>query len=654
MKDIPVFINNRNRITSLKALVDWLQRSGYENITVLDNDSTYAPLIEYYQNVKDLRIRMLKRNLGPQALWHPMNEDLLDGSPFVYTDSDIVPCEECPTDAIEFFIDVAKSIGTNYKVGFGLRIDDLPGHYSQSNRVRLWESRFWENEIAKVSGTPVYNAGIDTTFAVYLGNGSFSYLGARTGAPYIARHLPWYTDSCNPTEEEKWVESKSNKSFSNWRINDCCSKTVINHEKQVKRAENLIHWTKVPMAIDMAPYAPWYQSITKNIVQALHEQPVVVVEAGVRYGCSARIFVDALKSVPHWSLHLIDPVPTEEALAVHRAYPSNVAFYKAKAEAVASKFKDRSIDLLHIDADIKGNHPYEMALEILLAFWNKLKPDGSIILHDCTSHFPTIQRLARELECSGWTSEKATPQKECPISAPCLLQRNSSITQEKFTVVIPVIGTEFLASILKDLTKSSRKPQEVIVIDNSGTNVAQRLCSSFSGLSIRYLPQKNNLGVNGAWNLGIAESTTEIVSILNDDLVLPVGFFDSILQVFESMPQAGFVVPQTVSNHRIIKNDRKLPMVSLLPYREGWAMTIRKSCVEPIPESLFTFYGDDWFYRCVQEHGFWCLKILNTTVYHYVGCSKKPDERKKMGLPDLQVERAAWQDIEAGRFKSAS
>ena len=59
---IPIIINNRNRVTFLKQLVDWLIKAGYSNIIILDNDSKYEPLIEYYKQTK-ARVIYLKSNL---------------------------------------------------------------------------------------------------------------------------------------------------------------------------------------------------------------------------------------------------------------------------------------------------------------------------------------------------------------------------------------------------------------------------------------------------------------------------------------------------------------------------------------------------------------------------------------------------------------
>ena len=66
-KEIPIIINNRNRYTFLKQLIDTLRKDGYSNIIVLDNDSTYPPLLDYY-NSCPAKVIFLKENLGFMAL----------------------------------------------------------------------------------------------------------------------------------------------------------------------------------------------------------------------------------------------------------------------------------------------------------------------------------------------------------------------------------------------------------------------------------------------------------------------------------------------------------------------------------------------------------------------------------------------------------
>jgi protoheme ferro-lyase len=42
-RDIPIYINNRNRVTFLNQVIDSLREKGYRKLIVIDNNSSYPP-----------------------------------------------------------------------------------------------------------------------------------------------------------------------------------------------------------------------------------------------------------------------------------------------------------------------------------------------------------------------------------------------------------------------------------------------------------------------------------------------------------------------------------------------------------------------------------------------------------------------------------
>src|SRR5665213_132298 len=96
-KNIPVIINIRNRFTYLIFLITWLEKAGMKNIIILDNESTFPALLEYYSTTKH-RIVKLGNNLGHLALWKSDLYKEIENKFYVYTDPDVVPVDECPVD----------------------------------------------------------------------------------------------------------------------------------------------------------------------------------------------------------------------------------------------------------------------------------------------------------------------------------------------------------------------------------------------------------------------------------------------------------------------------------------------------------------------------------------------------------------------------
>ncbi len=214
----PVIINNFNRLNYLQQQISWLEKAGMKNIFIIDNNSTYPPLLEFYKNNRYTIFR-IDKNVGHLALWKTHIYKWFENAYYIYTDPDIIPIKECPSDAVNYFREVLERYPKIGKVGFALKIDDLPDFYPLKQKVIEWEKKFWEKEIEQ----DLYNSIIDTTFALYRANtkGDHTLPALRTGGRYVARHLSWYINYNNLSEEDKfYAESASNSSSWNQEQND--------------------------------------------------------------------------------------------------------------------------------------------------------------------------------------------------------------------------------------------------------------------------------------------------------------------------------------------------------------------------------------------------------------------------------------------------
>lgn len=205
-----------NRLSCLIRLLGWLERAGHRRVLIVDNASNYLPLMDYYETVKVSVLRLRKMHHPRTIPFHPSVKRFIGDSYFVLTDPDILPVKSCPHDAVRHFREVLDRYPELQKVGYGLKIDDLPKQYRHREDVQAWESQFWTAPIE----SNLYRAPIDTTFALYRAHPpSFRYTfmrSARTGAPYLARHLPWYMDSAHPSEEERHYRKSLDANISNW------------------------------------------------------------------------------------------------------------------------------------------------------------------------------------------------------------------------------------------------------------------------------------------------------------------------------------------------------------------------------------------------------------------------------------------------------
>ncbi len=218
---VPIYVISFNQLTYLENTLTWLKKYGYTNVTVIDNASTYEPLLKFYDEHKDINVVRLKKNYGfrvfeccPKFWWTKTFHF------FVVTDPDLLPIDDCPDDFVEQFLKIMLEHYKYPKVGFSLKYDDLPDDYQYKKEVVEWESHFYEKQIS-ADPVPLFDAELDTTFSL---NSPWLYRvirrdlrAIRTGAPYEARHLPWYGVKNN--EEAKQYRSKIQNGTTTWNGN---------------------------------------------------------------------------------------------------------------------------------------------------------------------------------------------------------------------------------------------------------------------------------------------------------------------------------------------------------------------------------------------------------------------------------------------------
>ena len=216
---IPILINNYNRVELLKQQIDWLLTlEGNPSIIIVDNDSDYPPLLEYYKNIDHPQVQVvyLQFNSWRLGATYLANKLLRKFEKVVVTDSDLLPYPNTPSDILQHLSVLMDKYPDYNHVGLSLEINDLPDDSPMKAKVIQHESQFWAPHTPCLN-KEVYVAGIDSTFAMYRRKSNILAISPalRTVRPYTLQHVDWYLSPSDYSEEYQYYLS-SCKSFATW------------------------------------------------------------------------------------------------------------------------------------------------------------------------------------------------------------------------------------------------------------------------------------------------------------------------------------------------------------------------------------------------------------------------------------------------------
>ena len=223
--DIPIVVICFNNYYFIKNFVNQIKK--YKNpIILLDNNSKYEDLLNYYKKIKNelgdkITIRLLEENYG-----HTVYLKLKHELPNIYilSDPDLELNENMPENFAEIFLTLSKQY-KKYKIGSALNIKDNAqfvecNNYSNQQNIYDWEKKFWFEKINN-NEYELYNANIDTTFCL-VNNNYFNddeYDAIRVAGNFTVKHLPWYDNYIKNNISEKEIKFWKNNNISSTILN---------------------------------------------------------------------------------------------------------------------------------------------------------------------------------------------------------------------------------------------------------------------------------------------------------------------------------------------------------------------------------------------------------------------------------------------------
>lgn len=165
------------------------------------------------------------------------------------------------------------------------------------------------------------------------------------------------------------------------------------------------------------------------------------------------------------------------------------------------------------------------------------------------------------------------------------------------TVVMPTMwrAPELQSSIA--IMEQSPHVKQIQLINND-----QNCAVSLSSTKISITTPEQNIYITESWNLGVSLATTELVCLLNDDIVLPLAAWEFVVRHWPS--DAG-IVGLGFSN--MTGTDYSLHPASGRGYGFGAAMFMRRDAYQPIPKDLKLWFNDDWLFKYIHGQHYYLV-----------------------------------------------
>jgi GT2 family glycosyltransferase len=228
-------------------------------------------------------------------------------------------------------------------------------------------------------------------------------------------------------------------------------------------------------------------------------------------------------------------------------------------------------------------------------------------------------------------------------------------------IIIPIWNQLPLTQrCLEGIRKKTRTPHRLILIDNGSEEGTRKYLEglaespSWTGVLVR---NEKNRGYIQAVNQGLKVSTAPYICLLNNDIVVTMGWLERMIEFAGAHPDAGLVNPQ--QNHdpgKPMPEDLEGFAAFQVGARGAWmeldhctggCLLIKREIIEKIG-TLDEAYGqgyyeDNDFSRRAQKAGYRCLRLLDTYVWHHIeGSFKQDPERGEKRRKNEALYRSRW------------
>jgi len=185
-----------------------------------------------------------------------------------------------------------------------------------------------------------------------------------------------------------------------------------------------------------------------------------------------------------------------------------------------------------------------------------------------------------------------------------------------FSVIIPTIWSPPIDKIDDLINKliTCQNIEEIILINNNPSKYSFRY-TDYKVRELRY----NNIYVNQSWNVGVYQSKSDLLCIMNDDIDFNLDVFKFIENSFNSDSNIGILgVSKSCYS---LDQDQEYQLEKIQIRNKGWGclMFIRKELYTWIPNDLKIHFGDDYLIKQLQDkvyriNGLKIDSIISTSI----------------------------------------
>ncbi|HNX87696.1 MAG TPA: glycosyltransferase [Paludibacteraceae bacterium] len=246
----------------------------------------------------------------------------------------------------------------------------------------------------------------------------------------------------------------------------------------------------------------------------------------------------------------------------------------------------------------------------------------------------------------------------CPVDQPAMGKSGKDVTfagldcryrvpELDLAIVIPVYNQlEFTRNIFKCLPLT-RSKFTVILIDDASTDDTPIFIDEMmkqSAMSIIYRRHETNKGVNASWNEGIRISRAigaNHIAVLNNDLELIKNWDMPMIEML-SDATVGIVCPYSTHGKSLPVNFGTYPggknhlALDIL----GCCFMFRPDLIDTIgyiPDSLVTYYGDNWLQEITRMAGMKVVYAPGSRVHHYFQQTTSKISHKQILADDAEA-----------------